>query len=104
MHLQIRIKAGKQQTLPAHISGKSGGWVEWPTWEGSREEKLRIGELVHVELGGGKSKFVKVVRFQIFLITRSREYTLSLKMQEYSLYSILIWMKRGFCVRISGLH
>lgn len=61
---------------------------------------------MHVELGGGKSKFVKVVRFQIFLITRSREYTLSLKMQEYSLYCILIWMKskRGFGVRISGLH
>lgn len=27
-------------------------------WEGSREIKLRIGELVHSECGGGKSKFI----------------------------------------------
>lgn len=29
---------------------------------------------MHVEHGGGKSKFVNVVRFQIFLISGSREY------------------------------
>lgn len=66
--------AGKQQILPAHISGKTGGWVEWPTWEASRQEELRIEKVVHVEHGGGKSKFVNVVRVQILLISRSHEY------------------------------
>lgn len=53
-------------------------------WEGSREVKLRIGELVHLECRGGNSKFVKVgrVRFQILLITRNHENSLCLKLQE----------------------
>lgn len=36
-------------------------------WEGSREVKLRIGELGHLECGGGKSKFVQVGKTSNFL-------------------------------------
>lgn len=36
-------------------------------WEGSREVKLKIGELGHLECGGGKSKFVKVGKISDFL-------------------------------------